>query len=105
ALKRRIFEAGSTIPMVAARGPLALAVFLRGLTPFMMDITDDPAGVHKLLSYTTNATVQWLKSQAQVVVEGLVVILVVDDIVGFLSRKHYQEFAHQYLRTVFSSFP
>ena len=31
--KGRIFEAGYTIPVVAARGPLALAVFLRGLTP------------------------------------------------------------------------
>src|SRR5208282_1854020 len=85
ALKRRIFEAGYTIPVVAARGPLALAVFLRGLTPFMMDITDNPTGVHKLLSYTTNATVQWLKAQAEAVGDSVEGILVLDDIVGFLS--------------------
>jgi uroporphyrinogen decarboxylase len=105
AQKRRIFEAGYTIPVVAARGPLALAVFLRGLTPFMMDITDNPAGVHKLLAYTTNATVQWLKAQAEAVGDSVEGILVLDDIVGFLSRKHYEEFAHPYLQKVFSSFP
>jgi uroporphyrinogen decarboxylase len=105
AQKRRISEAGYTIPVVAARGPLALAVFLRGLTPFMMDITDNPAGVHRLLAYTTNATVAWLKAQAEAVGESVEGILVLDDIVGFLSRKHYQEFAHPYLQTVFSRFP
>lgn len=103
--KERIFAVGSTIPMVAARGPLALAVFLRGLTPFMMDLMDNPAGVHKLLSYTTTTTVQWLKAQAEAVGETVEGILVLDDIVGFLSRKHYQEFAHPYLQKVFSSFP
>jgi len=103
--KERILAAGYTIPVVAARGPLALAVFLRGLTPLMMDITDNPAGVHKLLSYTTNATVQWLKAQAAAVGESVEGILVLDDIVGFLSRKHYQAFAHPYLQQVFSSFP
>ena len=71
----------------------------------MMDITDNPAGVHKLLSYTTNATVQWLKAQAEAVGESVEGILVLDDIVGFLSPKHYQEFAHPYLQKVFSSFP
>jgi uroporphyrinogen-III decarboxylase len=105
AQKGRIFESGSTIPVVAARGPLALAVFLRGLTPFMLDITDNPDGVHRLLSYTTNATVQWLKAQAEAVGPSVEGILVLDDIVGFLSRKHYQEFAHPYLQKVFSSFP
>ena len=104
-VKRRIFEAGYTIPMVAARGPLALAVFFRGLTPFMMDITDNPAAVHKLLSYTTHATIQWLRAQAAVVGDSVEGMLVLDDIVGLLSRKHYEEFAHPYLQQVFSSFP
>jgi uroporphyrinogen-III decarboxylase len=103
--KDRIFSAGCTIPVVAARGPLALAVFLRGLTPFMMDITDNPAGVHKLLAYTTNATIQWLKAQAEAVGESVEGILVLDDIAGFLSRRHYQEFAHPYLQKIVSSFP
>lgn len=105
AQKSRIFAAGYTVPAVAARGPLALAGFFRGLAPFMMDIVDNPVGVHKLLSYTTNATIQWLKAQAEAVGDSVEGILVLDDIVGFLSRRHYQEFAHPYLQRVFSSFP
>jgi uroporphyrinogen decarboxylase len=105
AQKQRIFAAGHTIPVVAARGPLALAVFLRGLTPFMMDLADNPAGVHKLLAYTANATTQWLKAQAEALGDSVEGILVLDDIPGFLSRRHYQEFAHPYLQKVFSSFP
>jgi uroporphyrinogen decarboxylase len=105
AQKRRITDAGYTIPMVAARGPLALAVFFRGLTPFMMDISDNPAGVHKLLAYTTSVAIEWLKAQAGAIGDSVEGILVLDDIVGFLSRKHYQEFAHPYLQKVFSSFP
>jgi uroporphyrinogen decarboxylase len=103
--KRRIFEAGYTIPAIAARGPLALAVFLRGLTPFMMDIVDNPAGIHKLLAYTTHATIRWLQAQAEAVGESVEGILVLDDIVGFLSPKQYAEFAHPYLQKIFSSFP
>jgi uroporphyrinogen decarboxylase len=103
--KDRIFKAGYTMPVVAGRGPLALAVFFRGLTPFMMDITDNPAGVHKLLTHTTNTVIQWLKAQAEAVGDSVEGILVLDDIVGFLSRKHYQEFAHPYLKRIFSSFP
>lgn len=105
AQKRRIFGAGYTIPVVAARGPLALAVFFRGLTPFMMDVADNPAGVHKLLTYTTNVTIQWLKTQAEAVGDSVEGILVLDDIVGFLSKRHYDEFAHPYLQKVFASFP
>ncbi|HSW50896.1 MAG TPA: hypothetical protein VLH09_12010, partial [Bryobacteraceae bacterium] len=36
--KGRIFEAGFTLPMATARGPLCLAAFLRGVTQFMMDL-------------------------------------------------------------------
>jgi len=105
AQKRRILEAGYMIPVVAARGPLALAAFFRGLTPFMMDIADNPAGVHKLLSYTTKATIRWLKAQAEAVGDSVEGILVLDDIVGFLSPRQYAEFAHPCLQEVFHSFP
>ena len=35
--KQRIFDAGYTIPVVAARGPLCTASFFRGVTQFLMD--------------------------------------------------------------------
>jgi len=66
---------------------------------------DNPSGAHKLLSHTTHTTVQWLKAQAEAVGDSVEGILVLDDIVGFLSRRHYEEFAHPCLQRVFSSFP
>jgi len=38
----RILDAGYTIPMVAARGPLCLAAFLRGVSEFMVDTVENP---------------------------------------------------------------
>jgi uroporphyrinogen decarboxylase len=105
AQRTRILEAGYIIPVVTARGPLCSAAFLRGLTQFMLDITDNPGGVHKLMSYTTEATINWLRAQAEVIGGSVEGIFILDDIVGFLSRKHYLEFSHPYLRRVFDSFP
>jgi uroporphyrinogen-III decarboxylase len=105
AQRMRILEAGHTIPVATARGPLCSAAFMRGLTQLMLDLTDNPSGVHKLMSYTTNATVSWLRAQAEVLGGTIEGIFVLDDIVGFLSRKHYLEFAHPYLKQIFDSFP
>jgi uroporphyrinogen-III decarboxylase len=103
--RKHILAAGYTIPVVAARGPLATAAFVRGLTQFMLDIADNPSGVQKLLSYTTDVTVGWLKAQAEVVGESVEGVLVLDDVPGLLSRKYYLEFAHPHLKRVFDSFP
>jgi len=103
--RARILEAGYIIPVVTARGPLCSAAFMRGLTPLMLDMTDNPSGVHNLMSYTTDATIRWLRAQAEVIGDSVEGIFILDDIVGFLSRPHYLEFAHPYLKQVFDSFP
>lgn len=103
--KPRILEAGYTIPVVAARGPLCLASFLRGVPEFMLDIADNPEGVHALLRLTTRTVIDWLKAQAQVIGETVEGILVLDDIAGFLSGASYREFAHPYLKQVCDAFP
>ena len=103
--KKRIFDAGYTIPVVTARGPLCTASFMRGVTPFMMDLIDNPDGVHKLLAYITDVTIGWLKAQAETIGDSVEGLFILDDIPGFLSRKHYLEFAHPYLKRIFDSFP
>ncbi|MCL6614069.1 MAG: uroporphyrinogen decarboxylase family protein [Firmicutes bacterium] len=94
---------GACIKMVAARGPLALAAHLRGTTELMIDLKLYPDGVKKLLEITTETVVRWLRAQIENLseVEG---IMVLDDIVGFLSPADYMEFAHPYLKQIFSSF-
>jgi len=92
------------IHMVAARGPLTLAAHLRGLTDFLMELKTEPDKTRKFLNLTTETVISWLKAQLEVAsqAEG---IMVLDDVVGFLSRADYEKFAHPYLKAIFDAFP
>ena len=103
--KSRIQEAGYAIRMATARGPVCTAGFLRGITELMLDIVDNPEGAHKLLAFATDTVIGWLKAQVDVIGDSVEGIFILDDIVGFLSPKQYQEFAHPYLKKIFGSFP
>ncbi len=103
--KSRIFDAGYTIPVVAARGPLCVASFLRGVTPLMMDIAEGREEVHALFRLTTRAVIDWLTAQAEAIGDSVNGILVLDDIAGFLSLGAYREFAHPYLKQICDAFP
>ncbi len=104
-MKQRIADAGYTIPVVAARGPLCTASFFRGVTELMMDVVESPDRVAKLLDITTKLTIDWLKAQAEVIGPSVEGFLVLDDIVGFLGHEHYEEFAHPYLKRICDAFP
>lgn len=103
--KTRILDAGYTIPMVAARGPLCQASFLRGVTELMTDLVDQPEAVHRLLEVTTGNTIRWLTAQAEAIGDSFEGILVLDDIPGLLSRRLYLEFAQPYLKRIAGAFP
>jgi uroporphyrinogen-III decarboxylase len=103
--KQRIFDAGFTIPVVTARGPLCTAGFVRGVNDFMMDLADNPDAAHRLLRFSTEATIRWLGAQAEAIGPSVEGIFVLDDIAGFLSRRMYQEFAHPYFKQVCDAFP
>jgi uroporphyrinogen-III decarboxylase len=103
--KQRILEAGHVIPVATARGPLCTAAFVRGTTELMLDIADNPQAVLKLLGFITETIIAWLKAQAEVIGEGVEGIFLLDDIVGFLSRKQYLEFAQPYLKQICQAFP
>ncbi len=102
--EKTLAETGRHIRMVSARGPFAIAGHLRGVTELMIDIKLNPKPARQLLDITTQTVIAWLKAQASVLagVEG---ILVMDDIVGFLSPDDYREFAHPLLTKIFAAFP
>jgi uroporphyrinogen decarboxylase len=103
--KQRVFDAGYTMPVVAARGPLCTASFFRGVTQFMMDLMDEPDAAKRLIDLCTTLTIDWLKAQAEAIgpcVEGF---LVLDDIVGMIGPDDYAEFAHPYLKKICDAFP
>ena len=105
AQKQRIFDAGYTIPLATARGPLCLAAFLRGINPLMTDLVDNPDGVHRLLEFSTATIIGWLEAQAEAIGASVEGIFILDDIPGMLSRRLYLEFAHPYLKRICDAFP
>jgi len=102
-VKHAVHERGEKIRIVASRGPLNIASQIMGISEFLMATVDEPECVCSLLANTTALVNRWLKAQADVLdyVEG---IMVLDDIVGFFSEEMYLQFAHPYLKEIFSSF-
>jgi uroporphyrinogen decarboxylase len=92
------------IKIVASRGPLNIASFLRGLTDFLIDIKIKPRESKKFIEILTETVIVWFKALFEEVpsAEGLFLL---DDIPGFLSPADYQEFAHPYLSRIFDEFP
>lgn len=104
-MKPRILGAGYTMPLVAARGPLCTASFFRGVSQLMMDLIEEPEQVLKLLDTCTTLVIDWLKAQAEVIGDTVEGFLLLDDIVGFVGRDHYEEFAHPFLKRICDAFP
>ena len=100
----RIREMGEDIYIVSTRGPLTIASHLMELTELLVGIKADGDAVHKILKVTTALCKNWLEAQLNNVktAKG---ILVLDDASGFLSDEDYQEFAHPYIKEIFSAFP
>jgi uroporphyrinogen-III decarboxylase len=103
--KQRIFDAGYTLPFVTARGPLCLASFLRGITPLMLDLTEQPAAVLRLLDVLTETVIAWLRAQHEAIGDSVEGVFVLDDVPGMLSPRLYREFAQPFIKRVFDAFP
>lgn len=99
-----ITAAGHVVKFASARGPLALASHLRGVTEFLLDLALNPDSTKKLLEITTETVIVWLKAQTKVLPD-VEAILVLDDIPGMLSPRHFEEFAYPYLKAIFDEFP
>ena len=102
-MEKSLQHQGSHIKMVAARGPFAIGAHVRGLTELMLDLKIAPKETKQFLEIMTQTTLRWLEAQIHHLseVEG---ILVLDDVIGFLSPSDYMEFAHPCLKEIFSSF-
>ncbi len=99
----RLQAEGLGINMVAARGPLVTAGWIMGITDLMMSIVLQPAEVNRFLEKITTTIIRWLHAQLDTLQnpEG---ILLLDDIVGMISLKHYQDFAAPHLQRIFDEF-
>ncbi len=103
ALDERLRAEGLGVRMVAARGPMAVASWLAGISPLMLDLALNPERVTRILDVVTTTIIRWLHAQLEAVhaPEG---ILVLDDIVGMVSAAAYRELVQPHLRRIFDEF-
>jgi uroporphyrinogen-III decarboxylase len=99
----RLSAEGLGIKMVAARGPLTTISWLAGMTPLLIGIAKEPKLVSGILETVTTTIIHWLHAQLDVLrsPEG---ILLLDDVVGMISKKHYETIVHPHLRRIFDEF-
>ena len=100
----RLEDIGEKINIVSTRGPLTIASHLFALTEFLAGTKMEPDAIHKLMKLTTKLCIDWLNAQLETV-KTATGILVLDDITGFFGKDDYEEFAHSYLKEIFSAFP
>ncbi len=102
-MDERLQAEGLGIRMAAARGPMTVASWLMGITPLMMGIATNPKKLTDFLETLTTTIIRWLHAQLDILhqPEG---ILLLDDIVGMVSKKHYDALVQPHLRRIFDEF-
>lgn len=101
-LQPEIEAKGHKIRFAVARGPLNIASFLMGTTEFLTALKLDPEPTHRLLTVVTDFLVDWIAYQRECFpsIDG---ILLLDDIVGFISRRDFETFGLPYLKKAFGA--
>jgi len=98
--RSRIEKMGHKIRFSVSRGPLNIASFLMGTTEFLMMLGTDPERTHRVLKLINEYLKAWHERQ-RAAIDSIDGMLVLDDIVGFISEADYLEFAHPYLKDLF----
>jgi len=95
-----IEEAGHHIRFSVSRGPLNIASYLMGTTEFMMAMITNPDEVHQLIRKITDYLQGFHTHQSELFpsIDG---ILLLDDIIGFISEDQFVEFGLPYLKELF----
>lgn len=99
----RLRAEGLGINMVAARGPMVTASWLMGVAPLLMGFVTNPDGVTRILDAVTTTLIDWLSAQLDTLAEPQGILLL-DDLVGMVSREHYDALVHSHLRRIFDAF-
>jgi uroporphyrinogen decarboxylase len=101
-LQAEIEAAGHKIRFAVARGPLNIASFLMGTPEFCEALHTEPERMHQLLNMITEFLVEWIAYQREVfpTIDG---IFLLDDIVGFISRRDFEAFGLPYLKRAFDA--
>ncbi len=101
--EERLAAEGLGVHMVCARGPMTVASWLTGITPLMEGLVTDPDRVTVVLEAATETIIRWLQAQLDTLrqPEG---IMLLDDVVGMVSKRTYRALIHPHLRRIFDAF-
>lgn len=101
-LQPEIERAGHQIRFAVGRGPLNIASFLMGTTEFLTALKTDPQPMHELLTMISDFLVQWIAYQRECFpsIDGM---LLLDDIVGFVSKRDFEQFGLPYLKKIYDT--
>ncbi len=102
-MEERLRAEGLGIRMVCARGPMTVASWVMGTTALMTAVARDPTAASRVLEVMTTCTIRWLHAQLEALhqPEGLMVL---DDVVGMVSKRHYETLIRPHLRRIFDEF-
>ena len=92
------------IHFAAARGPLAVAGHVLGLTRFLEETAGTPDAARAALEAFTDTAIAFLRAQLARLREPLGILLL-DDVAGLLSPKGFDALARPCLQRVFDAFP
>ena len=98
--QQKIEEAGHKIRFSVSRGPLNIASYLMGATEFLLAMMTNPEEVHQLLRKITDYLNGFHTHQKNLFpsVDG---ILMLDDIIGFISEDQFIEFGLPYFKELY----
>lgn len=97
-------ERGHDIKVVVARGPMAIASQVRGMTELLMDTKLEPEACKGLIELCTETAIVWLKAQLERHPNAEAIQLH-DDVIGMIGPEDYETFGHPYLERIFAEFP
>lgn len=98
--QQQIEAAGHRIRFSISRGPLNIASYLMGTTEFLMAMMTHPVETHLLIRKITDYLRAFHRHQADLFpsIDG---ILMLDDIIGFISEEQFVEFALPYFTELY----
>ena len=98
--QQRMENAGHRIRFSISRGPLNIASYLMGTTELMMALMTNPGEVHQLLGKITDYLSGFHDYQQRQFpsIDG---ILILDDIIGFISEDQFVEFGLPYFKKLY----
>jgi uroporphyrinogen-III decarboxylase len=102
-MDQRLAAEGLGMHIAAARGPMTVASWLAGITPLMLDVALNPDRVSAILKTTTTTIIRWLHAQLDSFRQPEAILLL-DDLVGMVSREHYETIIHPHLKRIFDEF-